>query len=58
MLVTGGPVFAAAVLLNACVAAAVAAEVEAKTVGIFALPLLLLLSVEPVEPLLARRMAA
>ncbi len=53
--VTGGPVLAAAVVLDAGGAAAVAAEVEAKIVGIFELPVLL--SVEPVAPLLERSTA-
>jgi hypothetical protein len=53
--VTAGPVLAAAVVLNAGGAAALAAEVEAKRVGMFALPVLV--SVEPVAPLLPRRVA-
>jgi hypothetical protein len=51
---TGGPTLGPAVVLNPGVADAVEAEVEAKMVGMFELPVLLL-SVEPVAPLLARR---
>ena len=55
--VTGGPTPGPAVVPDAGVADAPAAEVLAKTVGIFALPVLLV-SVEPVEALLVSRAAA
>jgi hypothetical protein len=55
--VTGGLTPGPAVVPDADVVDAVAAEVEAKRVGIFALPLLLV-SVEPVEALLMERAPA
>jgi hypothetical protein len=51
--VTAGPALAVAVVPSAGVADVVEAEVEAKMAGMFELPVLL--SVEPVAPLLTRR---